>query len=254
MRSARTLSVVVPAFNEDRNLEGAVGNVLAVASELDAVEVLIVNDGSTDDSGSVADALAAQYPNVRALHHASNAGFAAAYRTGLAHATQAFITFVPGDNEVHLETLRDVFRAVGSADLIVPYHATPGNRTWQRRLLTKIAVVQVNFLFGWRLRYYQGPTVYPTVLARRLPITSRRFFFVTEMLVQALEAGHGFVEVGLRHQERVHGRSKAVAWRNILDAQALILKLWWVLRVRRSRRLMPSASAPIGDQLVEVAE
>jgi len=82
--------------------------------------------------------------------------------------------------------------------------------------------------------YYQGPTVYPTWLARALPKRAGGFSFPTEMLAHAVHAGHGYVEVGLRHQPRAHGSSKAVSARNVATAAATVARLWWCLRVRRA--------------------
>jgi glycosyltransferase involved in cell wall biosynthesis len=228
----RSLSVVIPAYNEAENLEAAVATALAAAVELDEIEIVLVDDGSTDATPAIADRLAARRPEVRAVHHACNRGFAAAYRSGLQLARHEYFTFLPGDNEIAPESIHAIFAAIGGADLVVPYHATPWKRTWARRALTWIATTQVNVLFGWRARYYQGPTVYPTRLARVLPVRATKFFFITEMLVQALSAGCSYVEVGLTHQERTHGQSKAVALSNILEAEATILRLWWNIRVR----------------------
>src|SRR6185436_8894484 len=91
---------------------------------------------------------------------------------------------------------------------------------------------QLNVLFSRNLKYYQGPAVYPTELARVLPISTRGFFFATEMLVNALLMGYSYVEVPLTHHERTYGQSKAVKASNIVDAQITILRLWWNLRIR----------------------
>jgi glycosyltransferase involved in cell wall biosynthesis len=230
---ARTLSVLVPAYNERDNLEAAVRDVLTVLAGFADGEVLIVDDGSTDGTAEVADRLALQHPRVRAFHHPRNLGFAAAYTTALAEARMGYFTFVPGDHEVTLDSLERIFGAVGSRDLVIPYHGTPWKRTRFRRALTWICTTQFNVLFGWRLRYYQGPTVYPTLLARALPRRARSFFFAAEMQVHALAAGCSYVEVGLTHQERAYGRSKAVALSNIVEAQKTILRLWWLIRVRK---------------------
>src|SRR5205807_1364218 len=80
----------------------------------------------------------------------------------------------------------------GSADIVVPYHANPGARPWYRRVLTRGSTALMNLLFGQKLRYYQGPCVYPTGLARSLPTTTRGFFFLAEMLIQALRRGRSF--------------------------------------------------------------
>jgi dolichol-phosphate mannosyltransferase len=232
MSSVRTMSVVVPAYNEMGNLEDAVNDVVHALRSFDDYEVIIVNDGSQDGTAEVADRLAATMDRVRVIHHEQNRGFSASYQTGLAHARMAYFTFVPGDHEVARESVEEIFDAVGKADLVVPYHGTPWNRTWHRRLLTWICTTQLNVLFSRNLNYFQGPAIYPTELARVLPINTRGFFFATEMLVNALLMGYSYVEVPLTHHERTYGQSKAVKPSNIVDAQLTIVRLWWSLRIR----------------------
>jgi hypothetical protein len=148
---------------------------------------------------------------------------------------------------VAAESVEEIFNAVGKADLVVPYHGTPWNRTWQRRVLTWICTTQLNVLFSRNLKYFQGPAVYPTELARVLPINTTGFFFATEMLVNALLMGYSYVQVPLTHHERTYGQSKAVKASNIVDAQMTILRLWWSLRVRggvAARPISVGASCP----------
>src|SRR5581483_4524691 len=97
MGLARSISVVIPAYNEERNLEASVCDTIAAAQAFDDYEVIIVNDGSRDGTGEVAERLAAELDKVRVVHHNPNRGFAAAYQTGLKHATMTYFTFVPGD-------------------------------------------------------------------------------------------------------------------------------------------------------------
>lgn len=246
----RTISVLIPAYNEVLNLEGSVADALTACGEFEDYEILIVNDGSTDGTDALAEQLAARLDHVRVIHHAKNRGFGAAYSTALAEARMSYFTFVPGDHEVAPESVKAIFGEVGKADIVVPFHATPWKRPFMRRLLTRISTDQVNLLFGWNLKYYQGPAVYPTELARALPRTVQGFYFATEMLVHALDAGYSFVEIGLTHQERAYGRSKAVAWTNAANAQLTILRLWWDIRVRRQndvpRAIRTESTEPTG--------
>ncbi len=244
--SRRALSVVIPAYNEAGNLERAVQDVVRVVQDFDDYEILIVNDGSSDTTGQLADRLAREMPRVSAIHHPHNRGFAAAYRTGLAAAGMDYFTFVPGDNEIRPESVQQIFDAIGVADLVVPYHGNPEARTWPRRLLTWASTTEINLLFGWRLHYFQGPTVYPTALARALPATVPGFFFATEMLVHALAAGCTYVQVPLSHQERAYGRSKAVGLSKIIQAELAILQLWWKIRVKQFRAVPGNLRNPSG--------
>ncbi len=249
MRFSRTMSVVVPAYTEMGNLESAVQDVVRALHTFDDYEVIIVNDGSQDGTGEVAERLAETFDHVRVIHHEQNRGFSASYQTGLQHARMEYFTFVPGDHEVAAESVEEIFNAVGKADLVVPYHGTPWNRTWHRRMLTWICTTQLNILFSRDLNYFQGPAVYPTALARVLPINTSGFFFATEMLVNALLMGYTYVEVPLTHHERTYGQSKAVKPSNIVNAQLTILRLWWSLRVRGGVAARPSVVEASGPAL-----
>ncbi len=215
----RRVSIIVPAYNEAPTLEAVVAEIIAAAeARLDDWEILIVDDGSTDQTGLLADHLAQQHRHVRALHHAHNRGIAAAYATGLGAAMLDYVTFVGADGEIHPRSIRRLFATIGTADLIIPYHATPQARQWHRRILTRISTALVNHLFGFHLRYFQGPVIYPTALARRLPKTARGFYFLTEMLVHALTEGYGYTEVPLFHRARQAGESQGVSVGNIIRA------------------------------------
>jgi hypothetical protein len=102
--------------------------------------------------------------------------------------------------------------------------------------VTWLATQQINVLFGWSLNYYQGPTVYPREMALRIPVENQGFFFASEMLIRALSQGPTWVEVGLRHQERIQGQSRAVKPANLISAQLSVLVLWWSLRMTSWRR------------------
>ena len=255
MTLARTVSILAPAFNEAQNIEGAVGDAIDAAAEADLAdfEIIIVDDGSTDETPDISDRLARQLDRVRVIHHPTNRGLAAAYLTGLEHARMNYYTFTGGDRELHRDSLRDILRCVGRATVIVPYHGTPEKRERHRRILTWVSTTQLNMMFGLKLRYFQGPCVYPTALARMLPHTCTGFYFATERLVHALVAGHSWVEVPLRHEPRTSGRSKAVSVKQIVRAEAFIWRLWWGIRVR-GQLAVPRVAPGLAHIAVEGAD
>jgi glycosyltransferase involved in cell wall biosynthesis len=85
LMAVRSVSAVLPAYNEERNLARTVGELLPVLERVCADhEAIVVDDGSTDRTGAVADALAAQFAAVRVVHHPRNLGYGGALRTGFA--------------------------------------------------------------------------------------------------------------------------------------------------------------------------
>lgn len=235
------LSIIVPAFNEAGNVEQALDGVISAANQaaLVAYQIIVVDDGSTDETTSVLHWYAQRHyrrPLVAPIYfhrHEQNQGLRVAYETGLAAADYPYVTWVPGDGEIATESLVEIFKAVGTADLVVPYHGTPEKRPWFRRLLTWVSTNEINLLLGKRLHYWQGPVVYPTALARSLPRTIPGFFCMAEMLACAMAMDPTYVEVPLTHQERTYGVSKAVSWRRIWQAQMAVFGFWWRFRWQR---------------------
>ena len=118
------LSYFFPAHNEAANLRGLVEEALETLPTLaDRFEIVIVNDGSRDATPSIADALAAAHPEVRAVHHPTNLGYGAALRSGFAAARYEALAFTDGDRQfkvADLERLLDRF-ARGDVDAVVGY-------------------------------------------------------------------------------------------------------------------------------------
>ncbi len=137
MKTGRRVSIFLPAYNEVDNLERAVADILWAASDVLAeYEILIIDDGSTDGTGDLADLLARENARVHAIHQPRNMGIAAAYERALEEAKLDHFSFLPADEEIDRESVRDILGAVGRADIVAPYQQNPGARQLHRRLLT----------------------------------------------------------------------------------------------------------------------
>src|SRR5690242_11802067 len=183
----RRVSIFVPAYNEVEPLEGAIADIAAAAeATLEDYEIILVDDGSTDGTGPLADRLAERHRQLRVIHQPTNQGIAAGYARAAAAAHFEYLAFFPADREIEPSSIKTILATVGTADIVAPYHGNSAARELHRRVLTFASTALVNRLFGLRLRYFQGPCVYPTELARVLPKTAGGFYFVTQMLVHAL--------------------------------------------------------------------
>src|SRR5437879_2553834 len=116
---ARTLSVIIPALNEEENLAAAVTNVLdAIGDRFTDYELLIFDDGSTDSTGQVADRLATHNPRIRVVHNHRNLGLGCNYTNGAELARMEYVAWFPGDNEVPGQAVRAILDAIGSAEIV----------------------------------------------------------------------------------------------------------------------------------------
>jgi glycosyltransferase involved in cell wall biosynthesis len=204
------LTVIVPAWNEERRLATTVEEIVAAAvRQLRAFEVIIVNDGSTDGTAAVANALAARFTSVSVVHHPTNRGVGAAYDTGLAQARHPYLTLVPGDNAFHVSGLDAVFALVGAVEMVVTYRANPSARTPLRRLLSRCCTLAMRIVSGQSIRDAHSLYVFPVAQARQVR-PNRGYGYHIETLSTLLRGGVPFVEVPVWLNPRPDRSSKVM--------------------------------------------
>ena len=228
----KSISIVVPAFNEVDNLPSTIRRIIAAIVPLGTeFEVIIVNDCSTDETGSVADRLGHEFANVRVIHNAVNLGFGGAYKRVVEEAQLAYTIMIPGDDAYPLDSLRAIFAKVGTADVVVSYTVNMQVRSPLRRFISHTFSFVMNTLFGLRLKYFNGVSVLPTEYARELR-SSDSFGYAAENLVRLIKIhGFSYTQVPVEITERKAGRSKAFTLRNIwllsLGILDLLTDVYW---------------------------
>jgi dolichol-phosphate mannosyltransferase len=222
----KTLSVIVPALNEEANIEDAVAEIhRGVEGRFDDYEILLFDDGSTDRTGALMDAIGARDPKVRVTHHASPKNLGGVYKAGVAIARHEYCVMIPGDNENPASAMHEPYAAIGRAEIVIPY-ALRGKRTWTRDTVSRSYVTLMNGLFGLGLRYYNGTVIHRTENVRAITITTDSFAYQTEALVKLLRMGKSFVEVGVAVEPKPGAReSKAFRPKNVYGVLAAIARL-----------------------------
>jgi glycosyltransferase involved in cell wall biosynthesis len=204
------LTVIVPAWNEEERLATTVEEVvLAAKRHLRAYEIIIVDDGSTDRTAAVADALAARSGSIRVVNHAANRGVGAAYYTGLSLAQYPYLTLVPGDNAFHVSGLEAVFALVGSVEMVVSYRANPRARTPIRRILSRLCTLGMRLVTGRPLRDAHSLYVFPVAQARQVR-RNNSYGYHIETLSTLLRGGVPYTEVPVRLNPRPDSSSKVM--------------------------------------------
>jgi glycosyltransferase involved in cell wall biosynthesis len=227
------LSYFFPAHNEAANLQSLVEEALGVLPGLaDTFEILIVDDGSKDETPAIADALAAAHPEVRAVHHPVNLGYGAALRSGFAAARFAHLAFTDGDRQFKVADLRLLIDRLesGSADAVVGYRirrADPLVRT----VYARIYRLANRIFFGLRVRDVDcACKLFTRHSLEGVNVESGGAFFSAELLIKLLARGRRIDEVGVPHYPRTAGSPTGakpqVVFRAVRDFWALRLRLW----------------------------
>ncbi len=238
------LSYFFPAHNEEANVAGLVEEALATLPDLaDTFEVIVVNDGSRDATGRIADELAGRHPGVvRAVHHPTNLGYGAALRSGFAAAGHELVAFTDGDRQFRvadLARLLERLAAPDAPDVVAGYRirrADPFIRTAYARIYRLANLV----FFGLRVRDVDcACKLFRRAALEGIRVESGGAFFSAELLIKLRASGRRVVEIGVPHHPRTAGSASgarpSVVFRAIRDFWALRLRLWAVRRSALSR-------------------
>lgn len=223
--SPPALTVVVMAFNEAANLEEVVREIRAALDRLGRrAEILVVDDGSTDGTGALADGLAGAVTDVRVVHHAPNGGLGAVYRTGFAQARGDLVTFFPADGQFPASILEAFVPAMEGRDMVLGY--VPRRDSIVGRLLSGAERVAYRVLLGPMPRF-QGVFMVRREALARIPLHSegRGWAIVMELLARAARAGWRMKSLPTTIRPRRSGVSKVqnarTIWSNLLQVVAL---------------------------------
>jgi dolichol-phosphate mannosyltransferase len=207
--------VVVPTYNEVDNLEWIVDRLRAAHPEVD---VLVVDDGSPDGTGAVADRLSAEDPQVSVLHRTAKEGLGAAYLDGFRTALDAgydVIGEMDADGSHQPEQLHRLLEALRSADLVIGSRYVPGgsvvNWPLSRQVLSRGGNLYVRLLLGIHVRdATAGYRLFRREALEKIDLAtvqSTGYVFQTDLAYRAVRAGLRVVEVPIEFVERVRGDS-----------------------------------------------
>jgi glycosyltransferase involved in cell wall biosynthesis len=225
-----SLSIVVPAWNEAANLPACLRQLDATFAGFPA-EVLVVDDGSTDDTLALARRYAAERPGrVQVLAHPHNQGLGAALHTGFAAAQSEYVTCCPADFAMTPEDWRPFAEALGRADVLVGCRRQRAGYNVLMRWNAWLYPQLVRGLFGLRLRDVNWICVYRRDLIRQVAITQKGIPMLTEVLVKLRDLGATFQEVDCWMQPRRSGTPSAARFRVMWRTLKGLVELWWNYR------------------------
>jgi len=203
------LTVVVMAYDEVCSLEGVVDEIRAEADATGVdYEILIIDAGSGDGTGALADALADRWPRVRAHHHEPNQGLGGVYRTGFAEARGELLTYFPADAQFPAGIIGTFLPLMDAHDMVLGY-LPQRDDALTAKLLSGAERVLYRVLFGGFPRF-QGIMMLRTALLRELSLVSdgRGWAVVMELILRADRGGYRLRSEPTGWRPRAHGYSK----------------------------------------------
>lgn len=233
MEKLNELSLFFPAYNEEANLEETVEKAIPVLKEVaHKFELIIVDDGSKDRTGEIADKLAKKYSFIRVIHHHSNKGYGEALKSGYYNAKYEWIVFTDSDGQLDFSEVTKLIEAKDGVDIVAGY-----------RLNRQDPVIRKLFGFGWTMlaNLLLGINVRDVDCAFKLinkkvietipHLESTRGGMISpELLGRARKAGFKIKEVGVHHYSRTKGKQSGAELKVILKSFIDLEKLWWQIK------------------------
>jgi len=249
------LSLILPAHNEQDNIEIVVRDALATLPEYAPdFEILVVNDGSRDKTGSIIDRIHAEDPRVIPIHHPSNRGYGGALISGFSASTGDFVMFMDADRQFDIRDIRLLAPFVDLFDIVAGFRMERSDPI-HRRINAEIFNLAVRILFGVHMRdldcafkIFRGDQI------RSLSLTTSGALINAEIQSKLRRQGATIVQVGVPHHPRVAGQATGGDLKVILRAMRETISLW--IRMHRyqppSNAENPRPYYPLGDVLIAV--
>jgi glycosyltransferase involved in cell wall biosynthesis len=214
-----SISVFFPCYNEEENVERVTLAALRTFPKISKdFEVIIVNDGSKDRTGEIADRLAAEHPEVRAAHNRPNRGYGGALQRGFREATKEWIFYTDGDGQFDFEEIHKLLPLMKRFDIVSAYRMDrqdPFIRKFNAfcwgmavRLATGLKIRDVDCAFK----------LYPKRFIDAIEMKSTGALIDTEMLAKARRMGYSIGQIGVHHYPRTAGKQTGANLRVILRA------------------------------------
>ncbi len=229
------ISVFFPAYNDEGSVEKMVTSAVQVLSELsDDYEVWVIDDGSSDGTGAIADRLAAEDPHVNVLHHEVNRGYGGALKSGFAAARKGLVFYTDGDGQYDVQELKLLFEKRGEADIVNGYKLRRTDPIY-RKALGGAYNGMARWFFGIKIRDIDCDfRLMRTAAIQGLSLESEGGTICLEMVKKLQSQGFTFAEVPVHHYERKSGSSQFFRPRHLIKMFSELTAQWWKLEVKEA--------------------
>ena len=221
-----SISVFFPCYNEQENVGRTTEKALEVLEKLGTdFEVIIVDDGSADNTGKIGDDYAVGDDRVKVVHHPHNLGYGVALQSGFKAATKELVFYTDGDGQFDISEMPPLLELMDRYDIVSCYRLNRRDSV-VRKINGWCWTKLVCLLFGLKIRDIDCAfKLYKRVIFDNIELSSTGALIDTEILARATRKGYRIVQKGVHHYPRKAGEQSGANLRVILRAFRELLKL-----------------------------
>ena len=211
--SQKTIALVIPLWNEERNLKLLIESIVSTGTYDILHELILVNNGSTDNSLKLLYELAKQHNKIKIINLLSNVNYGGGIYEGCKHATANYIGFIPGDMQISpndvVKLWHELNKHKDSEKLIIKGYRTVRKDPFQTRFVSRVYTTLANLILGTKVRDFNGlPKIFPKKLLDLLPLERMKtFVFDAQLIATAHFGGYQILEIPVTFHARREGVS-----------------------------------------------
>lgn len=210
-------TVIMPALNEEKNIQAAINDTLKALEDYEINgEIIVVNDGSKDNTENLVNNIIKKDPRIRMITHNEPKGIGASFWEGVDNAKGEIVIWIPGDNENDPWEIFRYYTLLEHVDIVIPFIFNREIRSLFRNSLSFIYRFIINTTFQVNFNYTNGTVLFRKSILKELDHRSDSFFFQTDILIWTVKKGYLFAEVPYRLGLRKEGISKSVTFPSLL--------------------------------------
>jgi len=229
--TAVSISVFFPCYNEQDNVSRTVGQALNVLEKLTAdFEVIVIDDGSSDATGQIADEISNRDSRVKVVHHPTNLGYGAALQSGFRAATKKLVFYTDGDGQFDINEMSPLLPLTEQYDIVSCYRLNRRD-SFIRRINGWCWTKLVCLLFGMKIRDIDCAfKLYKREIFDNIKLLSTGALIDAEILARAIRRGYRVTQKGVHHYPRTAGAQTGANLRVIFRAFRELFKLYSQIR------------------------
>ena len=220
------VTIVMPALNEENNIIPSIKLVQNVFDEFNIpYELILINDGSIDNTGKICDNFSNENENITVIHHNYPKGMGSCYKEALILSKMPYFMLIVSKNECEKESIKSIIKNRKAADMVIPYTVNQNQRDFFRRYVSQLFTYTLNILTGIKLNYFNGTVLHNTHLLKKISFDANYHTFQSEALIKLIKLKYSYIEVPTIVNWNKKHKTNAFKIKNISSVFIFLLKI-----------------------------
>jgi glycosyltransferase involved in cell wall biosynthesis len=227
------ISFIIPALNESMFIEATINtiNLSATESKITNFEIIIIDDGGTDNLEVKVKDLQLKFNNIIFAKNEKNMGMGYSIKKAIDLIKYEKFIIIPGGNDIDANPIITSLKLYHMSDLVMQFPFNCEDRTKFRNIVSKIYSLLFIIFFDINVYYINGASLFPTKQVKELRLNSNRHGIISEMVTKLFRTEITYSEFPVFYNFPNKARS-TVTFKNLFDVSASFMRLFWELRIK----------------------